>query len=104
MEQTKHPDLADRQSRLFPALGLAVILAASAVAAAEVGAFSLFGHADDAEVIGKLIAESAARKDCPISIAQFGPGERWRQHHIVYQCVRAARETPAHLMSYPVAQ
>lgn len=90
-------------SESLPSFGVAAAFAMAAVAVSIGAGFPLFGHADDADVTAQIEA-AAARKRCPIEIAQFGPGERWRQHHIVYACATAARETPAHLMSYPVAQ
>ena len=43
-------------------------------------------------------------RQCDLTIAQFGPGERWYSHYHVYACVSAARELPAHIMTHPLAE
>ena len=43
-------------------------------------------------------------RPCDLTIAQFGPGERWIQHAHVYECVSGTRELPTHLMTYPLVE
>lgn len=66
-----------------------------------------FGDAEDAEITAKFEAEARDRKavtPCQLTIAQFGPGERWYQHQHVYECASAARELPAHILSWPLME
>lgn len=63
--------------------------------------------ARDAEITAKHEAEAQARKairPCDLTIAQFGPGERWYGHQHVYECVAAAREVPNHILTMPIQE
>lgn len=43
-------------------------------------------------------------RQCDLTIAQFGPGERWYGYPHVYECVAAARDVPRHILTYPLAE
>ena len=52
-----------------------------------------------------IVAEVTARialSPCNVTVAQFGPGERWFSHHHVYECVTAAREIPPYVLTSPL--
>lgn len=76
------------------ALGLALLLAAAAVAIAEVSGFQLFNDGADAEVTEQLVTQAC--------IAQFAAGERWHRHSVVYRCATAALDTN-HILTHPLA-
>lgn len=80
----------------------AIAFALGALALATVAGVYL-SDSEGAAVTAGLV-EEAKRRTCPATIAQFGPGERWAGHHHVYACVTAAKEVPAHILSYPLAE
>lgn len=90
----------DPQGSILKALALAVALAVGAVAAAEFTGFAIFGAADDAEIAENLVAEAR----CDLTVAQFGPSERWVRHQHVYECATAARELPSYVLTFPLVQ
>lgn len=95
----------ETRSGNLKALAGAALLAAFTVAAAEVTSVQLFDEGAEAEVTATLVADALERKalrPCDITVAQFGPGERWYSHHHIYECASAAREVPNHILSYPL--
>ncbi len=93
---------------LLKGLGVAVALAFVAALVGKVAGFSVLNDGADAAITAQLVAEAqkrhAAALPCDITIAQFGPGERWKSHHHTYECARTARSLPAGVLTSPVAQ
>lgn len=88
----------ERQGNLWAALGLSLLVAGAAVWAAEVTGIPLFDEGAEAVLVARLALP------CDVTIAQFGPGERWMRHHHIYECARAAVTIPAHILTWPLAQ
>ena len=90
---------------------LAAGLAAAAAIFAICAFFDipLFNEGAEAAVTAAIVDDRVrgapgAPLPCDLTIAQFGPGERWFKHRHVYECVTASREPPAHLLSSPLSR
>lgn len=60
------------------------------------------GQSDyEAAQVTEEIAQEADRK-CAVSVAQYGPTERWKPGPKEPVCVNAAYVLPAHLLTYPI--
>lgn len=42
--------------------------------------------------------------ECEITIAQYGPGERWAPNHHKPVCAGNAAALPAHVLSFPIKE
>lgn len=57
------------------------------------------------QITAELVAEANDRKafrPCDLTIAQFGPGERWSPQAKEPSCATAARDVPPHILSSPI--
>ena len=86
----------ERQRNLWAALVLGVGLALTAALVSKSTGLALYDEGAEAAITAQLGPR------CDLTIAQFGPGERWLRHHHVYECVTAARELPPHVLTHPL--
>lgn len=45
---------------------------------------------------------SPAAPSCPVTVAQFGPAERWAPNAPRATCASSTRDVPNHILSYPL--
>lgn len=87
-------DDAPQSDLIRPLAIILLVIVAGIVTAVAVWKARPFDAARDAEIMAAIEAEAAAKKavdPCTFTIAQFGPGERWRNHHHYYECAAGAQ-------------